>query len=289
MTAHQFLTSSRVFIVAGKGGVGKSTISAALALVSARAGLRTLHISLEASATPLPAHDLLSHSTIRPGTALSDYLAARGMGLLSRQLANSGLIELVASTAPGIDDLLVLGKIKSLAKDSSNDVIIVDGPAAGHALDLLRTPTELRAAVGGGPIRQQADDVLSMLADAAMCRLILVTTPAMTPVSETIEAATSITRDIGIALGPVVVNMCDESPAPVDTTRLSGSLRDAYEYATVRGESQRTAIAALASTRWASAPVPHVTCSRHRLDGLPLVEALSSEVSGALDDPGATR
>lgn len=289
MNAHQFLTSSRVFIVAGKGGVGKSTISVALALVSARAGLRTLHIGLETSATALPAHDLLTHSTIRPGTALADYLATRGMGLLSRQLANSGLIELVASTAPGIDDLLVLGKIKSLAKDPSNDVIIVDGPAAGHALDLLRTPTELRDAVGGGPIRQQADDVLAMLADDSTCRLILVTTPAMTPVTETTEAAASITRDVGIALGPVIVNMCDEIPAPMNTSGLPDSLRDAYEYASARGESQRAAIAALASAQRTGSPVPHIECSRHRLDGLPLVESLASELSRALDEPGATR
>ena len=98
-------------------------------------------------------------------------------------------MELVATTAPGLDDLLVLGRIKAFENERPTDVIIVDGPAAGHALDLVRAPVQLKRAIGSGPISQQADEVLTMLSDSARCKVMLVTTAAITPVTETCEAA----------------------------------------------------------------------------------------------------
>lgn len=283
MDAHQFLRSSRVLIVAGKGGVGKSTVSAALACLAADTGLRTLHVSLDKSARRLPARDLLGAMTITPGRALADYLGSRGLGLVSRQLANSGLVELVASTAPGIDDLLVLGKIKSLTKTPEPDLVVVDGPAAGHALDLLRTPAELRRAVQGGPVGQQADDVLAMLADPSLCRVVLVTTPAMTPVTETVESAASLVRDTRVTIGCVVVNMCDSIPPAIDASRLSPDLADAFHYARARADAQQAAIDALGS----AISVPHIECARHGLDGDELVTAVAGELRSSFAHMGS--
>lgn len=287
MDAAQFFRTSRILIVAGKGGVGKSTVSGALAVQSARTGIRTVHIALGETAPNLPDHELLSSMVISPGRALSDYLAARGLGLVSRQLANSGVVELVASTAPGIDDLLVLGKIKSLTKNPDHELIVVDGPAAGHALDMLRTPAELRRAVSGGPIAQQADDVLAMLADASMCRAILVTTPAMTPVTETIESASSLVRDTSLGIGCCIVNMCDPMPPALDVVQLDPELREAHAYAVARADSQRAAIAVLEAAPLAGHDghhVPILRCARHRLDGLALIDALAEELSGVFGD-----
>ena len=278
MARHHLLTTSRIFIVAGKGGVGKSTVAGALALVAARSGMPTVLVGLGPEAHHVPAHDLLATVAVSPGKALADYLASRGLGVVSRQLAQSGIVELVASTAPGIDDLLVLGKIKSLAKEKPDHVIIVDGPAAGHALDMLRSPAELRRAVGGGPIRQQADDVLAMLADPSMSRLLLVTTPAITPVHETIEAAREVQDDVRADIACTVVNMCDDSPPPVAVDELPPRLRAVWEYASARAAAQETARRLLDE----SLHVPQIWTSRHRRAGADLVAAVADDIEAGL-------
>jgi anion-transporting ArsA/GET3 family ATPase len=123
-------------------------------------------------------------------------------------------VDLVASTAPGIDDLLILGKIKQLEQTGGWDLIVVDGPPAGQAIGLLRAPLSLRQAVRGGPIHTQAIEILNMLADPARCRVMMVSTPELTPVSELIDTAFEIEDQIGVALGPVVLNGIDDESLP---------------------------------------------------------------------------
>lgn len=247
MEPHHFFTAQRILIVAGKGGVGKSAIAASLAVVSARSGLRTLFVSLEGQAIELPHHELLECVTVTPGRALTDYLASKGMGLLSRQLSRSGIVELVATTAPGLDDLLVLGRIKAFEQEKRADVIIVDGPAAGHAIDLVQAPIQLKRAISSGPIGSQADEVLTMLSDPSRCKMLMVTTPAMTPVAESVEAISKVRESVGITLAPIVVNKCDaevpEIPLPSEQY-----LADAYNFARQRAAAQREAISVLSDS-----------------------------------------
>jgi anion-transporting ArsA/GET3 family ATPase len=245
MELHPFFTAQRVLIVAGKGGVGKSTVAASLAQLSARSGFRTLLVTLDEPANGLTPHELLEQITVSPGRALADYLATKGLGLISRQLARSGIMELVATTAPGLDDLLVLGRIKAFEHERPTDVIIVDGPAAGHALDLVRAPVQLKRAIGSGPISQQADEVLAMLGDPARCKVMLVTTAAITPVTETCEAADELVEKAHIALAPIVVNKCNPEVPRIDETLLLPSMRDAYQYLSLRGDAQSEAIGVL--------------------------------------------
>ncbi len=249
MEPHHFFTAQRVLIVAGKGGVGKSAVAAALALASARAGLRTLHVSLDAESIEIPDLDLLERVTVTPGRALTDYLSSKGMGLLSRQLARSGIVELVATTAPGLDDLLVLGRIKAFEKEDRADLIIVDGPAAGHATDFVRAPIQLKRAISTGPIGQQADEVLDMLADPSRCRLMLVTTPAVTPVTETLDVAEEVCSTVNITLTPVVVNKCDDPVPEIVTVPHEPYLAEALEYATQRSRAQQQATDLLRRSR----------------------------------------
>lgn len=280
MDVRHFLTASRILIVAGKGGTGKSTVSGALALVAARAGLRVRLIDLDGPTTVVPSHENLVRETVSPGRALSDYLDARGLGFVSRRLASSGIVELVASTAPGIDDLLVLGKVKSIANSPDVDLVVVDGPASGHALDMLRAPTQLKRAVPGGPIGHQADEVIALLGDATRCRTMIVTTPAVTPVHEAVAAMGQLSGDFGIALAPVVVNMTDEKPPLLDDpSHVAAHLRDAWEWATARASAQATAVADLAD----STALPVVTLRRHRLDGADLVAAVADDLVAAVD------
>lgn len=212
-----FLSASRVFIVAGKGGVGKSTVAATLVTAARRVGLTSLLV--ETDGKPLlvggAGDQGLTACTITPAEALAEYLDSSGLGRISRRLVTSGIVDVVASASPGIDHLLVLGKVKQLERGRAADVIVVDGPAAGHALTMLRTPRALADSVVVGPIKQQANDVLGMLNDETRCQVVLVTIPEPTPVNEAVETAFSLEENIGVRLAPVVVNRVDMHP-PID-------------------------------------------------------------------------
>jgi len=280
MELHHFFTAQRVLIVAGKGGVGKSAVAGALASLSARSGLRTLLVHLDAPSAVIPAHELLEEITVSPGRALTDYLSSKGMGLLSRQLSRSGIVELVATTAPGLDDLLVLGRIKAFERELRADVIIVDGPAAGHALDLMRAPLQLKRAIGSGPISSQADEVLAMLSDPARCRVMLVTTAAITPVTETCEAAEELMDKAHIALAPIVVNKCNPEVPRVDEAILLPSTREAYKYLSLRAEAQSEAIGVLTDSLEQS----QLHLTQHHSDGTALINAISDDLEQAIRD-----
>ena len=217
--------------MAGKGGVGKTTVSAALARAAARAGLSTLIIEVEgksglstlfgqptfdydevvlaAGGGPDGAADVRAR-TLTPDDALLEYLEDHGMNRISRRLAQSGALDMVATAAPGIKDILILGKVKSLERetrvDKRADLIVLDAPAAGHAISFLRSPRGLLDAVAVGPINAQARDVLEMITDPARCQVVLVTLPEETPVNELVETAYSLEDEVGISLGPVFVN-----------------------------------------------------------------------------------
>lgn len=205
MDPNQFFTASRVFIVAGKGGVGKSTVAAALTLAAHRCGLRSLLV--ETDGKPLPSG--ISSLSLTPPEALREYLDSKGLGRISRLMVAGGVLDVVASAAPGIDDLLVLGKVKHLEQSDAADVIVVDGPAAGHAITMLRTPQAISDSVKSGAVRLQADEILEMLRDGSRCQVVLVTLPEPTPVQECIETAYALEDEVGIKLSPIVVNQVD--------------------------------------------------------------------------------
>jgi anion-transporting ArsA/GET3 family ATPase len=223
----QFFAASRVLIVAGKGGVGKTTVSAALARAAAMAGLSTLIIEVEGKSGlaglfhqppfdyeevvlapgggPGGASDVRAR-TLTPDDALVEYLETHGMSRISRRLASAGAMDVVATAAPGIKDILILGKVKQLERGGAADLIVLDAPAAGHAITFLRSARGLLDAVHVGPINTQAQDVLEMLTDPERCQVVLVTLPEETPVNELVETAYSLEDEVGIMLGPVVVN-----------------------------------------------------------------------------------
>lgn len=249
MDPRRFLSASRVFIVAGKGGVGKSTVAAALVTAARRIGMTALLV--ETDGKPLlvdPSRDEgLSARTITPADALSEYLDGSGLGRISRRLVTSGIVDVVASASPGIDHLLVLGKIKQLERSGAADVIVVDGPAAGHALTMLRTPRALGESVVVGPIRQQAQDVLEMLNDETRCQVVIVTLPEPTPVNESVETAFSLEEDIGVKLAPIIVNRLDENKLLDIPAELEPNLPEvrAAHFRNERIAGQRRAVAEL--------------------------------------------
>lgn len=271
MDPEQFFTASGVIIVAGKGGVGKTAVTATMAVAASSVGLRTLVVEVEGKAglaamfdsedlayeqqELVPAgggHGGVVARSLTPDDALIDYLREHGMHRLGNRLIASGALDIVATAVPGIRDILVLGKVKQLERAGGQDVILLDAPAAGHAVTFLRSATGLADAVKVGPVHAQARDVLDLLGDPARCRVVLVTLPEETPVNELVQTAYSLEDEVGVALGPVVVNgVFADLPGlavdPEDAAAAAGVqladgeadlLRRAAEFRRVRSELQ---------------------------------------------------
>ena len=219
MDPARFCSQSRLVIVAGKGGVGKTTVTAALAVMAADAGMRTLIVEVEGKTglgtafgrgelgyDEIEVADRIRARTITSDQALLEYLEDHGMRRLSKRLSTSGLLDVVATAAPGIKDILVLGKVKQLERSGQTDLIVLDAPAAGHAVTFLTSARGLLDAVRVGPVRSQAEDVLELLTDPERCQVLLVTLPEETPVNEAVETAARLRERVGVRLGAVVVN-----------------------------------------------------------------------------------
>lgn len=257
-------------------------MTAALARAAAREGLSALVIEVEGKSgigtifgrrESLTYEELLLHAgggrggeadvrarTLTPDDALLEYLEDHGMRRVSRRLANTGALDVVSTAVPGIKDILVLGKVKQLERAAAADVIVLDAPAAGHAVTFLTSARGLLDAARVGPIRAQAQDVVDLLSDPLRCQVLLVTLPEETPVNEVVETAYKLEDRVGIKLGPVVVNgvypRLDHLDAdPVEVAAAGGvkltdsqarSLREAAAFRKERQELQDEQIARLA-------------------------------------------
>jgi anion-transporting ArsA/GET3 family ATPase len=227
MDPRSFCRQSSVVIVAGKGGVGKTTLSATLARMAATHGVDVLVVEVEGRsgvASALGHPDALGYEqtqlvapdgpgtgaiwarTLTPDDALVEYLVDHGLQRVSRRLRSTGVVDVVATAIPGLRDILVLGKVKALERAGVADLIVVDAPATGHALTFLTSAQGLLDAARVGPIRSQAQDVLELLGDPSRCQLLPVTVAEETPVNEVAETAYALEDRVGVKLGPVVVN-----------------------------------------------------------------------------------
>jgi anion-transporting ArsA/GET3 family ATPase len=230
MDVATFCGQSHVLVMAGKGGVGKTTMSAAVARMASDVGKSVLIVELEGKSGITAAfgrqgdlgyeEEALGGSVrarrLTPDDALVEYLEDHGLKRVSKRLAHSGLLDVVATAIPGIRDVLVLGKIKQLEREGVADLIVVDAPATGHAITFLTSARGMVDAARGGPLRTQAQDVVDLLSDPARCRVMLVALPEELPVSETIESAYTLEDKAGVQLGPVIVNACDPEPVGLD-------------------------------------------------------------------------
>ena len=275
----QSLTAARVVVVAGKGGVGKTTVTAVIARAASDAGQRVLVVELDgkpALADLLPDLDVLA---ISAPEALDEYLRDHGFARIAKRLNRTGVIDVVGTAAPGIDDIVVLGKIKQLERSGDYDLIVVDGPAAGHAITFLTSAAGLADAVASGPVRAQADEVLELLHDPDRCQVVLVTLPETTPVNEVVETAFALEDDVGVQLGPVIVNGVDVGdPLPDDESvreavadldpDAAQCLVEAAAFRRARRRMEAAEIARLAT----ELPIPKVTLPARLVAGLTSID-----------------
>jgi anion-transporting ArsA/GET3 family ATPase len=254
--------------------VGKTTLATALARLAAVNGLRTLLIDVEGSgaaaalfgAEPLgyeptelwpaegPRAQVLGQ-TITPDRALAEYLEEHGLRRVLKRLVSSGAIDVIATAAPGIKDILVLGKVKQLERRGDFDLIVVDAPAAGHAIGFLASARSLLEVVRVGPVQAQAKDVLELLGDPERCSVLLVTLAEETPVNEVVEAAFGLEDRVGVKLGPILVNgLYPELPGLVADTIADPALAAAARFRLARMAQQHDQVTLLAQRL----PLPQV-------------------------------
>lgn len=286
MDLERFCSSSRVLIVAGKGGVGKTTVTASLAVLASRLGLDVLVVEVEGKSglsamfdrpaltyAPAELAERVTARTLTPDDALLDYLDSHGMRRVSKRLVRSGAAEIISTAAPGIKDILVLGKIKSIEKHQSYDLVLVDAPAAGHAVTFLTSPRGLLDAVRVGPIRQQAREVMGLLSDSRRCRTMLVTLAEETPVNEVVETAFALEDRVGVSLTPIVLNELHPQLGGAPGPSRVHDVRDVLEAAERAGvfvsEREAADLAAAASFRHARRALQQRQVSRLR-ERLPL-------------------
>ncbi len=266
--------------MAGKGGVGSTTVAAAAALLAARSGADVLVVSIdgkprlgnllggdalgerERELTRVPGGGRIRGRTIPPQQAFRDYLDLRGIGGLLRRAAQAASLDVIAASTPGLEHLLVLGKIKELERTRAADLIVVDAPPSGHAAPFLRSAFATQQVVGRGPLRDQADQVAALLADPTRTRAMIVTLPEETPVNEAVELSIDLTEDLGMTLTPLVVNCCwpDRPGLALATTTVA---RDADVAITAK---QRSAL--VASSRYGTARLDVQRTQLERLDEL---------------------
>ncbi len=220
----QGLLDKRLIFVTGKGGVGKSTVSIALGLLAARAGRRCIVAELAAQERIQRAFEHhgehfqevevapgLFTISIDPQHAMEEYLRLKA-GPLGHALSASRVFNAFAMATPGMRELLSIGKVWELAqlerrtRDAAPyDLVVVDAPATGHGLGILKTPRTFAEIAMVGPIAQQGRTIADTIDDRSFTGIVAVATPEEMPVSETLALNEALERD-GLALDAVVLN-----------------------------------------------------------------------------------
>jgi anion-transporting ArsA/GET3 family ATPase len=248
------LTKARLHFVTGKGGTGKSTIAAALALALAAGGRKVLLVEVEGrqgiaqlfDVPPLPYKEVkiatadgggqVNALAIDTEAAFLEYLDMfYNLGIAGRAMRRIGAVEFATTIAPGLRDVLLTGKIKEIvvrnekpakAGQTAYDAIVVDAPPTGRIsrfLDVTKAVSELAK---GGPVHSQADGVVKIL-HSELTAIHLVTLLEALPVQETIEAISEL-RNLDLPIGSVIVNRNIPSYLPAeDLTKAAAGDLDA--------------------------------------------------------------
>lgn len=190
--------------VTGKGGAGKTTVAAALALAAAARGRRALVCEVAGTSRLRQ----LGSLTIDPQEALLEWMRSQpGGAMAAAVLGRSAGFRRFVAAAPGAKEMVVIGKAVELARShEAADVVIVDGPATGHALAMLSAPRSIGAVAAAGPVGAQARAVDAFLADPARTGLVGVALPEEMPVHELIELEHGLHETVGRGPDLVVVD-----------------------------------------------------------------------------------
>ncbi len=214
------LLDRRLLFVTGKGGTGKTSVTAALSLLASQQGQRVLACEVEprgdlaeffesppAGFRPREVQPGLFAMAMSTEESLQEYLrlqlhlpAIARMGPLARAF------DFVATAAPGVREILTVGKLAYEARERHYDLVVADAAASGHVVGQLAAPRAIDELVQVGPIHSQTGWMLDILGDASVTGLVVVTTPEEMPVNETIDLVRRVASETNVEVAAIVVN-----------------------------------------------------------------------------------
>jgi anion-transporting ArsA/GET3 family ATPase len=219
------LLARRLLFFTGKGGVGKSTVTAATALLAAEQGQRVLVVEADDKGAipgsfeqpsvgfePREVYPGVCAMAMRTEDSLREYLKLNlRVPVLGRLGPLARVLDFVATAAPGVKEILTVGKVcwevrESIEGRADWDLVVVDAAATGHIIGQLDAPRAIQELVSVGMVREQTDWMVELLSDPSVTSLNVVATPEEMPVNETIELVQRARVELTVPLGAVVVN-----------------------------------------------------------------------------------
>ncbi|MCZ6640164.1 MAG: AAA family ATPase [Gammaproteobacteria bacterium] len=213
------LTTEQLVIVTGKGGVGKTSLAAALAVLSAKQGLRTILVTFDTEDTVHPAfgvrlrykpkevHERLAVSRVDAFEAVREYVRRKmPMASLYEGFFKGRTFRDFAAATPGFEELMCLGKLYDLATSSLFDRVIFDAPSSGYMKILLGVPDATLNVVQVGPLNHNARKIQHLLWDAERTRIIIAALPEEMAVREALELTDYCRDERRMAVGPMILN-----------------------------------------------------------------------------------
>ncbi len=261
----------RLVFVTGKGGVGKTSVAAAFAHLAASQGRRTLVCEMDAKGSLADAFDAaplafkprevepnLFAMAMNTEDALREYLRLFvRVPFLGKIGPLARTFDFVADAAPGVKEILTIGKFCWEAKEKNYDLIVVDAEATGHIVAQIGAPLVIRDLVQVGLVRDQTDWMLDVLHDPAVTGVAVVTTPEEMPVTETLGLLERLATETGVEATTLVAN------------RVLPALFDRHQAAIVDrlGEAEDLLVAAAGKNVRAVMEAAHITEARRRIGG----------------------